>query len=110
MRQYLVDELGRSEMEAIRGYLKERTTPSTLDEIFWLEIPQGLLSPLQGEHRDCGPHHLAIEVGKDFIKFEFLVRSRKRFRCECLGYATASQEDFAMAFARRLIQDLNLKT
>jgi hypothetical protein len=110
MRQYLLDELGPREMEAIRTYLTERATPSALDEIFWLEIPKDLLSPVQWEHQDCGPHYLAIEVGKDFLKFEFLVRSQNRFRCDCVEYATALQEDFLMAFARRLIQDLTLKT
>lgn len=110
MRQYLLDEIRQQEMVAIRFYLKERTTPSALDEIFWLEIPKDLLSPVQWEHHDCGPHYLAIEVGKDFLKFEFLVRSQKRFRCDCIEYATASQEDFLMAFARRLIQDLDLNT
>jgi hypothetical protein len=110
MRQYLLDEIRPQEMEAVRAYLKERATPSSLAEIFWLEVPRDLLSPVQWEHHDCGPHYLAIEVGKDFLKFECLVRSQKRFRCDCIEYATDSQEDFLMAFARRLIQDLNLKT
>jgi hypothetical protein len=110
MRQYLLDEIPAGPMTAIKAYLKERTLPSTLDEIFWLELPEDLLSPLQREHQACGPHYLAIEVGKGFIKFEGLVRSQKKFRCDCIQYATAPQEAFLLEFAHALIRDLQLTT
>ena len=109
MRQFLVDEIPRRQMEGIRLYLKEKTVSSGLEEIFWLEIPEKLLSSVQEEHKSCGPHYLAIETGQDFIKFEFLVRCRKRLHCDCLRYATPRQESFLMEFARGLIQALDLK-
>jgi hypothetical protein len=71
---------------------------------------QDLLSPLQWEHDACGPHYLAIETGKDFVKFEFLVRARNKFRCECIGYANAAQESFLLKFAHTLVAELDLKT
>jgi hypothetical protein len=109
MRQFLVDEIPRSYKEQIESYLKEKTLPSGLDKIYWLEIPLDLLSPIQWDHRDCGPHYLAIEQGKDFLKFEYLVRSRKRLRCDCVQYATPAQEAFLLQFAHTLIKDLDLK-
>jgi hypothetical protein len=110
MRQYLLDEIPAGPMTAIKVYLKERTLSSTLDEIFWLELPENLLSPLQREHQACGPHYLAIEIGKGFIKFECLVRSQEKFRCDCIQYATAPQEAFLLEFAHSLIRDLQLNT
>jgi hypothetical protein len=109
MRQFLVDEIPRTRREEIESYLQEKTLPSGLDKIFWLELPQDLLSPIQWGHRDCGPHYLAIEMGKDFLKFEYLVRCRKRLRCDCVEYATPPQEAFLMHFAHTLIKELDLK-
>lgn len=110
MRQYLIDEIPKKEMEGVRQYLEERTLSTGLKEIFWLELPRDLLSPLQWEHQACGPHYLAIETGKDFIKFEFLVRGRNKFRCECNQYTTPEQEAYLLRFAHTLIEELGLRT
>jgi hypothetical protein len=96
-------------MEEIEVYLKEKTVSSGMEEIFWLEIPEGLLSPIQEAHKTCGPHYLAVETGPDFVKFEFLVRCRKRLRCDCVQYVTPAQETFLINFAHLLIQTLDLK-
>jgi hypothetical protein len=108
MRQYLIDEISRARMEAVSVYLNEKTVSSGMEEIFWLEIPEDLLSPIQETHKTCGPHYLAIETGKDFVKFEFLVRCRRRLRCECVQYVTPAQETFILNFAQALIQALDL--
>ena len=110
MRQYLIDEIPKKEMEKVRDYLEARTLSTGLKEIFWLELPRDLLSPFQWEHQACGPHYLAIETGKDFIKFEFLVRGQNKFRCECINYTTAEQETYLLRFAHTLIEALHLKT
>lgn len=109
MRQFLVDEIPRSQLEGIDSYLKEKAFPSGLEKIFWLEVPENLLTELQWEHRACGPHYLAIEMGKDFLKFEYLVRGRRRLRCDCVQYATPAQETFLLNFVHSLIQALDLK-
>jgi hypothetical protein len=110
MRQYLLDEIPKEGMKRVREYLQARSLPSGLEEIFWLELPSDLLDPVQWEHRTCGPHYLAIELGKDFIKFEFLVRACNTFRCDCLQYANPAQENFLIQFAHTLIETLDLKT
>lgn len=110
MRQYVLDELPKKEMERLRDYLQTHTLPSGMEKIFWLELPSDLLDPLQWEHRTCGPHYLAIELGKEFIKFEFLVRARNRFRCDCIQYANQAQENFLIQFAHTLIEELELNT
>jgi hypothetical protein len=108
MRQFLVDEIPHRQIEAIEDYLKKKTIPSGLEKLFWLEIPEELLSPIQYEHKDCGPHYLAIELGQDFLKFEFLVRSCRRLRCDCVQYVTQAQENFLLNFACNLINTVDL--
>jgi hypothetical protein len=109
MRQFLIDEIPRQQMEAVPLYLKEKTETSGMDKVYWLEVPKEILGPVQWDHQDCGPHYLAIELGQDFLKFEFLVRCRKRLRCDCVQYATPAQEAFLMNFVHTLIQSLALK-
>jgi hypothetical protein len=110
MRQYVIDEIQKKDMERVRVYLADRCQATALTEIFWLELPPDLLSPLQWEHQDCGPFYLALEIGKDFVKFEFLVRARNKFRCDCFQYANPAQEAFLLQFVHMLIEDLALKT
>jgi hypothetical protein len=109
MRQLLMDEIPVKQMEEVNAYLKEKAEPSGLDKIFWLEVPRDILAPVQWEHQECGPHYLAIEVGKDFLKFELLVRSRNRLRCDCVQYATPAQETFLIKFVHTLIESLALQ-
>lgn len=108
MRQYLIDEIPRPLMPKVEAYLGSKAQPSGLEQIFWLPLPESLLSPVQRAHKACGPHYLAVETGRDFVKFEFLVRSRNRFRCECIAFATPEQEAFLLDFAKALIHDLEL--
>ena len=110
MRQYVIDEIQKKDMERVRAYLADRTQATGMTEIYWLGLPPDLLSSGQWEHRDCGPFYLAIEVGQDFIKFEFLIRAQNKFRCECIQYANPAQESFLLKFVHTLIADLVLKT
>ena len=51
-----------------------------------------------------------MELGRNAIKFEFLIRSRRTMRCSCIGYATIPQRDWIMNFADELVAELELKT
>jgi hypothetical protein len=51
-----------------------------------------------------------VELGRNLIKFEFLIRSRRTMRCTCVGFATRPQRDWIMDFADRLVADLELRT
>jgi hypothetical protein len=108
MRQFLIDEIPRPMMKKIEAYLESKAQATGLERIFWLPLPESLLSPTQKAHQACGPHYLAIETGRDFVKFEYLVRCRNRFRCDCIAFATPEQETFLLDFARALIRDLAL--
>ena len=110
MRQYLLDEINRSDISRIRDYLGEHAVASSLEDVWWVDLKEDLLSPEQYEHRDCRPFRFAVELGETFVRFEFLIRSQQTMRCACIGYATRQQRDFILAFADRLVEELALRT
>jgi hypothetical protein len=110
MRQYILDEISRGDIPRIRDYLKEHAIASGLEDIWWVDLQEDLLSPQQFDHQECRPFRFAVEVGENFVRFEFLIRSRQTMRCACIGYATRQQRDFILAFADRLVEDLALRT
>jgi len=115
MRQYQLDEISKRDIPRVRDYLHGHAVASSLEDIWWVDLPEDLLSPTQFSHPDCRPFRFAVEVGEmevgdSFVRFEFLIRSRQTMRCACIGYATRAQRDFILAFADRLVEDLALRT
>ena len=110
MRQYVLDEIARKDIPRVREYLHQHALAASLDGIWWVDLQEDLLSPEQFSHPDCRPFRFAVELGDDFVRFEFLIRSRETMRCACIGYATRQQRDFILAFADRLVEELALRT
>jgi len=110
MRAYLIDEISLPDMQKITGFLKENAMKSSLDSLFWIRIPDDILSEIQFEHRNCRPHVFAVELGKDWLKLELFVRSLKTMQCTCPAYATPQQKDFIINFAHHMIDQLGIKT
>jgi hypothetical protein len=110
MRQYLLDEISRGDIPRIREYLNEHALAAGLEDIWWVDLNEDLLSPDQFTHQDCRPFRFAVELGDNFVRFEFLIRSQQTMRCACIGYATRTQRDFILAFADRLVEELGLRT
>lgn len=110
MRQYLLDEISPKDYQRLREYLREHAQPSGLQDIWWVDLPDDLLSPDQFEHHNCQPFRFAIELGDTFLRIEFLIRSSNTMRCSCIDYATRQQRDFILAFVDRLVEALDLKT
>ncbi len=110
MKQYVLDEIARSDLPRIKEYLDKKTTASGLEGIWWVELGKAQLSDIQTAHPDCQPHCFAVELGRNAIKFEFLIRSRQTMRCTCVGYATPTQRDWIMNYADELVAELKLKT
>jgi hypothetical protein len=110
VRSYLVDEVSRQDKEKIIEFLKQNAVRSELGDIFWVQIPVDLLSDIQIQHRECQPHAFAIELGRDWIKLEFFIRSLKGMRCECQAYALSQQRNFILDFAHGMIEELGIST
>ena len=110
MRSYLLDEISPSDIKKINAFLKKNAVRSSLDQLFWIKIPQDLLSEIQFRHRHCQPYAFAVEVGHAWLKLEFFVRSLKNMRCTCPGYSTRQQQEFIINFAHTMIERLDIRT
>ncbi len=110
MRSYFIDEIPPSHMEKINAYLNEHALNSDLKEIFWVRLPEDLLTEIQSRHRDCHPYVFAIELGRDWIKAECLIRSLNNMKCEAQAYCDPRQWDFITEFIHGIIMDLGIQT
>ncbi len=106
MKQYLIDGLSPQDHERLKAYLDEHHGPCDLGSIYWIEIEQAFLTPLQAAHTRCAPHFFALELGRDYLSCELLVRIRTSIKCDCMGYATPGQRDWLMGFADRVLDTL----
>jgi hypothetical protein len=109
MRQYRIDQLSREERENIESYLKRTLRPGPVEGIYWIEVPQDLLSREQREHGDCGPFFLAVELEAEAVCFEMLVRSQTNLHCSCIAYASSAQRDFVLRFVDRMLQEERIR-
>lgn len=91
MKQYVIDELRPEDHEKIKAWLEDNLQHSPLGDLYWLPLDGDLLSEVQRDHTDCGPHVFALELSPVRLSCELLVRTRKRVTCNCIGYATDRQ-------------------
>ena len=110
MRAYLIDEISPDHMEKINDFLKKNGMPSNLDQIFWIKIPEDYLNETQSEHTNCQPHVFAVEIGSDWVKLEFFVRSHTKMECTCTRYCTTKQMSYVIKFANGMIEKLGIAT
>ena len=110
MRAYLIDEISRKDMEKIAEFLKKNAIPSSMDKVFWIQIPEQLLTKEQMAHKECMPYMCAVELGKDWIKVEFFVRSSKNIKCTCCRYCTDEQRNFIINYTNNMIEQLGVRT
>ncbi len=110
MKSYFIDEIKSSDIQKISDFLIKNADPSRIKQLFWIPIPEDLLSEEQYAHKKCRPHVFAVELGDAWVKFEFLIRSLNNFHCTCPGYATSQQQNFIINFAHTMIDTLNITT
>ena len=110
MRYYLIDEIPHEDMEKINNFLSKNAIRSELGELFWVKISEDLLSEVQFQHVQCGPHVCAVELGTDWLKIEFFIRNLKGLQCTCQSYCTSQQRDFLINFTQKMIEDLGIRT
>jgi|WetSurMetagenome_2_1015567.scaffolds.fasta_scaffold250259_2 hypothetical protein len=109
MRYYLIDEITSREIEQISGFLRDNATASGLDNVFWVNIPDGCLNVTQQDHADCRPYCFAVELGRNLIKAELFVRTLRGFNCACSGFSNEAQARFIVNFVDGIIRELKIK-
>ena len=109
MRQYVIDQLIREERANIERYLKRTLKPGPVDGVYWIEVPQDLLSAEQQDHEDCCPFFFAVVLEADSACFELLVRSQTNLHCSCIAYASSAQRGFVLQFADRMLAEEQIR-
>jgi len=108
MRSYLIEDFYPEHLTKVLAALQDKGYAGPLDGIFYLPVPEELLTDVQRAHTgECGPHMFVLEaVDENTLKLELLVRAQRKLRCECVMYATPAQRahiiDFLDAFIRQL--------
>ncbi|MGA9177024.1 MAG: hypothetical protein WBZ05_07245 [Desulfobacterales bacterium] len=110
MKQYVIDELRPIDYKLVKAYLEENFSSSDVDGIYWIQLDQNILTEIQMEHTNCQPFHFAVELEPNLITFELLIRTKKRIRCDCMGYATEKQRNWLIRLADSIFDRLEIKT
>jgi hypothetical protein len=106
MRQFVIDELSPMERDNIDSYLKRSIKRGPMIGLYWIELPDDLLSETQQDHnKDHGPYHLAVELTNTAVRFELLVRSQVNLHCSCIAHATSAQRQFVLDFIDTMVTE-----
>ncbi|MDR2696580.1 MAG: hypothetical protein LBC79_09420 [Deltaproteobacteria bacterium] len=109
MRSYYIDEFAPDELERLAGRLDDMELGAGMEALYWLPVPEELLTPLQREHeRECGPYVLALEILDGALRLELLVRARNRLRCDCVAYAEHGLVQHMIAYLHGLLDELKI--
>lgn len=105
MRQFIVDDLSPMERDNIDSYLKRTLKSGPMIGLYWIILPDDLLTDIQKEHTDCSPFYLGVEVEKDAVRFEFLVRSHAHLHCDCIAHTTSKQRQHVLDFIDTMLEE-----
>ncbi len=110
MKQYVIDELRPEDYHKVRRYLDDHYGPVEMGGIYWVPLAEEVLNEIQQQHTDCQPFYVAIELQQDQLALELLVRTKRRVRCSCIGYATANQWNWMVGLVDTIFQRLGIIT
>lgn len=107
MRQFVIDELSPMERDNIDSWLKRNLQQGPIDGLYWLVLQEEQLDTAQqGEkHRDHGPYYMAVEVTRNDVRFELLVRSQTTLHCSCIAQATVKQRQFMLDTIDQMLEE-----
>ena len=109
MRHFIIDQLSRQERQAVLTHLQKNAQAGPINDLFWIPLPEELLSPGQTDHPQCGPFHLAVEVAEESVAFELLVRGQSTLHCSCIAYANRPQREYILHFIDTMVDELHLR-
>ncbi len=98
------------ERDNIDSYLKRNLKKGMMDGLYWIELPQELLSKTQHEHSDCTPFCLGVEMEDRCVRFELLVRSSTNLHCDCIAHATPNQRQYVLDFVDKMLEEEKIRS
>lgn len=110
MRTYTIDQLEEADIAAINARLLDLELQAGLEGVYWLPVPQDMLTKSQAEHfEQCGPYCLALEVEANAVHLELLVRGMGRISCGCVVFAAEKLRNHMIAYLEDMLTDLKIK-
>ncbi len=109
MKQYVIDGLRPNDFKELKKYLDTNFEVSTLGSIYWVELADEILTPIQKEHVDCRPHVFAIMLEDNTLSTELLVRIKTNIRCNCMGYAISEQREWLINKMDLILEELGIQ-
>jgi hypothetical protein len=109
MKQYVIDELRPQDFNRLKDYLDRYTNAAGIVGMYWLELENTLLTPVQADHRECSPHVFALKLENTCLTCEFLVRTQKHIRCDCMAYATQDQRNWLIDQMDAILEKLAIR-
>ncbi|OQY11427.1 MAG: hypothetical protein B6I31_04945 [Desulfobacteraceae bacterium 4572_19] len=110
MKQYVIDDIRLEDYGKIKDYLGETYGKPDLGGIYWIPLLQELLTDVQAEHKGCHPLVFAVDLSEKRLECEFLVRTKKSMRCDCMGYATLTQRNWLIDYIDTMLEKLGVIT
>lgn len=93
MDSYCIEALNPAQVQHMAALLHEMGYAAGLEGLYWLPLEPQELSALQQEHmQSCGPYAMALELTKNSLCLEFLVRARNSLCCDCIHPAPPEVE------------------
>ncbi len=106
MKQYVIDGISLQDHNRLKEYLDEHLETATLEGIYWLELERDILTPVQSDHKSCGPHVFALMLENTYLSCELLVRIKTNIKCDCMGYANKKQRDWLIDQTDAILETL----
>jgi len=110
MKQYVIDELRSPDHNTLQAFLDNEFGPAEMGGIYWIPLPEDLLSETQAAHEGCQPFFFVADLDETRLALEFLVRTRSAIRCSCIAYATDRQREWLIRYFDAVFEKLNIIT
>jgi hypothetical protein len=110
MKQYVIDEIRPLDHQKVKQYLDATYGPAEMGGIYWVPIAAEVLTDIQLAHNDCQPFYFAIDLAEERFALELLVRTKKRIRCACIGYASRDQRIWIIEVVDAIFERLDITT
>jgi hypothetical protein len=111
VRTYYVNEVLPEDVQRLKQHLEQNGHGSPIEDVYWFEVPQELLSETQQEHAgECGPFVFPLETGSTWLMLELLIRPRNSFHCSCIAYASAGQRAHVIQRLEAILEELEIRS
>lgn len=111
MEELSIAWLAPKDMARLRKRLCDMELASSMEDFFWLPVPEAMLSAVQAAHREsCGPYLLALDTNEasGVLLLEPLVRAKNKMHCECIAKASPEVLQHMTEYLEGLLRELSI--